>query len=75
MKTLICKHCGQPIQKGETEGEPTWYHPTVVGKSGSGIGRCQTGDKVYGYNAEPIGEPCRNPCLGTVQDDEKEYTE
>lgn len=72
IKSVTCKHCGHPIQK--SDDYDLWYHPTVIGFPG-GLGRCQEDMTRYGYNAEPVGQPCANPCLGDVQPDPNERTE
>lgn len=46
-----CKHCGEEIAE---DGR----------KHAHGLGSCQTDEKPYGYNAEPIGQPCSPPCRG-----------
>lgn len=57
---LACKHCGRAISDGdETRG---WVHQF----DGAVLGRCNPTESglPYGYNAEPVGQPCIYPCLG-----------
>jgi len=65
----ICKHCKHLIQRGTYSR--TYYHPTSIGLPG-GLSRCQEGMTEYGYNAEPVGDECAIPCLGTVKPDPNE---
>lgn len=57
---VVCKHCGRPI------------NGTVHTEGGqAGLQRCDPADSglPYGYNAAPVGEPCRSPCIGATIDD------
>ena len=55
---ILCKHCGQGISKGDWPVHLTGGH--------KGKHRCDPGDSglMYGYEAEPIGSPCKYPCVG-----------
>lgn len=57
-----CKHCGRAIAGGDRKRG--WVHD--LGK-GSVLGRCNPDESglPYGYNAEPVGEPCMYPCAGS----------
>lgn len=64
--TSICKHCGRTIVTNRPRAG--WVH--ADGKQRS-LGSCHSDDSglPYGYNAEPEGEPCSTPCLGTTTPD------
>lgn len=57
-----CKHCGRAIADGDERRG--WVHDHG---NGSVLGRCNPEESglPYGYNAEPVGQPCQNPCLGS----------
>ncbi len=59
-----CKHCGRQIAAGnERLG---WVHALDSGYTGKS--RCDPDESglPYGYNAEPVGNPCQRPCLGSM---------
>lgn len=62
-----CKHCGRAIADGDERRG--WVH--ALDHPGSVLGRCNPDESglPYGYDAEPEGQPCRNPCLGSVGGD------
>lgn len=64
--TAVCKHCGRTI--ATTVPRNGWVHADGVNRH---LGRCYGEDRglPYGYNAEPEGEPCSTPCLGTTTPD------
>lgn len=66
-KTAACKHCRRAIET--TAPSKGWIHADGHNKH---LGRCNSVDSglPYGYNAEPMGEPCRAPCLGTTTTEE-----
>lgn len=54
---MKCKHCGRLIEGGHhIEGQQRL------------LMRCWPADSnlPYGYNAEPVGEPCTEICLGSM---------
>lgn len=57
--SVECKHCGEQIERDPKRGGD---YAHVTGKYQVGMHRCAT--RQYGYNAEPIGEPCSFTCLG-----------
>ena len=56
--TATCKHCGLQIEK-RPERSNGWIHA-----DGEQRGKHRCALDTYGYDAEPVGEPCRWPCLG-----------
>lgn len=67
---MICKHCGHEIER--IPNALLWAH--IIGTNGGRLSRCQEDMTEYGYNAEPVGQACVNPCLGTVKGDPNERT-
>jgi len=60
-----CKHCGCAI-----EWNPLIRYGHHVEGSYRGKSRCgEESGLEYGYHAEPVGQPCVEPCLGTVRPD------
>lgn len=61
--TAVCKHCDRTIVT--TRPAAGWVHADGVQNH---LGRCHSDDSglPYGYNAEPEGEPCSAPCLGSA---------
>lgn len=64
-----CKHCGRTI--GDGDERRGWVHRGDNGYTG--LSRCDPGESglPYGYNAEPIGQPCQTPCIGMRYPDPK----
>lgn len=58
---VLCKHCNQPLDI--PEGKLRGVH--AAGRQ-RGMWRCDTADSglPYGYNADPIGQPCGGACMG-----------
>lgn len=64
-----CKHCGRTIH----DGNPTRGYVHRGNGGHTSKSRCDPDESglPYGYNAEPIGQPCGNPCIGTRYPDPK----
>ena len=61
---MKCKHCGQPLTEIRYALGLDYVH--AEGRQ-RGLHRCDTEDSglMYGYNAEPVGQPCGTTCVGS----------
>jgi hypothetical protein len=59
-----CKHCGRAIHAGSPERGYIHRSDGYASKS-----RCDPDESglPYGYNAEPVGQPCKSPCVGATR--------